>query len=125
MATFKGFSTVGQVRAPYTLVDTELVKRDLLNEFYTRKGERRMRPTYGSIVWDLLMDPASKDLEKQITEDVDKIIDRDPRVELITTQVYLLDHAIRVEIDLRFAFFDDTDKLYLEFKRDIAESSDL
>ena len=44
MATlFRGFSTVDKVKAPYQ--DIELVKRDLLNEFYNlAKGERVMRP---------------------------------------------------------------------------------
>jgi len=54
MATiFKGFSTVNKVKAPYTLTDMALVKQDLLNEFNTRKGERVMRPNFGSIIWDL------------------------------------------------------------------------
>ena len=57
MAKIKGLSTVDKVRAPYTLVDSALVKRDLLNTFYTKKGERLMRPNYGSIIWDLLMNP--------------------------------------------------------------------
>lgn len=125
MATFRGLSTVDKVRAPYSLLDQELVKRDLLNEFYTRRGERVMRPNFGSIIWDVLMDPASKDLEKEIRDDVRRIIDRDPRVELLQTTVYLLDHTLRVEINLRFAFFDNTDKLYLEYTRDIAEGADL
>ena len=56
MATvFKGFSTVDKIRAPYSLTDIELVKRDLLNEFYTKKGERVMRPNLGCIVHDLLL----------------------------------------------------------------------
>ena len=34
MATiFRGFSTVDNIRAPYSLYDDDLVKRDLLNEF--------------------------------------------------------------------------------------------
>ena len=51
MATiFRGFSTVDTVKAPFSLSDMELVKRDLLNEFNTRKGERVMRPNFGCIV---------------------------------------------------------------------------
>ena len=125
MATFIGLSTVNRVRAPYTVIDSELVKRDLLNEFYTRRGERVMRPEFGSIIWDILMDPTSPDLEREIREDVTRIIDRDPRVALLGASVYALDHVIRVEIDLKFAFFDNTDKLYLEYTRDIAEGGDL
>ena len=56
MATiFKGFSTVDKIRAPYSLFDQELIKRDLLNEFHTRKGERLMKPNFGSIIQILVI----------------------------------------------------------------------
>ena len=60
---FKGFSTVDKNRAPYTLTDTNLIKRDLLNHFYTKKGERVMRPNFGSIIWDMLMEPETPTLQ--------------------------------------------------------------
>lgn len=34
---YKGFSTVGKVRAPYTLIDGDLIKADLLNELTPRE----------------------------------------------------------------------------------------
>lgn len=124
MATFKGFSTVDQVRAPYTLTDAELVKRDLLNELYTRKGERVMRPNFGSIVWDLLMDPSTARLDEAIKDDINTIVKRDPRITLLDTRILVLDHVIRAEIDLRFVPTDTVDTLYLEYQRDITEGTD-
>jgi phage baseplate assembly protein W len=124
MASFKGFSTVDQVRAPYTLTDAELVKRDLLNELYTRKGERVMRPNFGSIVWDLLMDPSTAQLDEAIKDDINTIVKRDPRITLLDTRILVLDHAIRAEIDLRFVPTDTVDTLYLEYQRDITEGTD-
>lgn len=121
MAIFNGFSTVGRVRPPYTVTGSELVKRDLLNEFYTRRGERPMRPNFGSIVWDLLMEPTGPTLEKQIREDVDRIIDREPRAQLLNTRIYILDHSIRIEIDLKFVQLNSTETLYLNYKRNITE----
>jgi len=124
MSTFKGFSTVDRVRAPFTLTDAELIKRDLLNELFTRKGERVMRPNFGSIVWDLLMDPSTNDLDRKIKQDIERIIGKDPRVELIKTQVAVLDHTILAEVDIRFLPFNDVDKLYLEYVRDITQGVD-
>jgi len=121
MAKFKGFSTVNKVRAPYTLVDNELVKRDLLNEFYTRRGERVMRPEFGSIIWDLVMEPSTSKLDGQIRDDVTKILSRDPRVSHKNTKVLVLDHAIRVEIVIEILPFGDTEQLYLEYTREITE----
>lgn len=119
MASFKGFSTIDRIRAPYTLTDRELVKRDLLNIFYTRKGERVMRPNHGSIIWDLLMSPADPSIEQDIRDDVALIVGKDPRVALLDTKVMFLDHALRVDVTLRYVMLDSTETLYLEFKKNL------
>lgn len=106
-----------RIRAPYTLTDRELVKRDLLNIFYTRKGERLMRPNHGSIIWDLLMEPADPSVEQDIRDDVALIVGKDPRVQLLDTKVIFLDHALRVDITLRYVMLESTETLYLEFKK--------
>ena len=115
MAMFKGFSTIDRVRAPYTLVDKDLIKRDLLNHFYTKKGERLMRPQFGSIIWDLLMNPEDSSTEDDIKQDIERIIDTDPRVELINITLFTLDHTVRAEINLRYKGINDEDVLYVEF----------
>lgn len=117
--TFKGMSTVDKVRAPYTLTDRELIKRDLLNVFYTRRGERVMRPTHGSIIWDLLMNPADPGTEQEIREDVERIIRKEPRVKLLDTKILMLDHVIRVNITLEYVSLNSTETLYLEFKKNL------
>ena len=118
MEIFKGFSTVERNHAPFTLTDGELIKRDLLNTFYTKKGERPMRPNYGSIIWDLLMNPQDTASEEQIRNDVERIIDGDPRVSLVNMEILSLDHTLRIELTLRFLPFDNTDFLYLEYTRE-------
>lgn len=123
MAKFRGFSTQGRVSAPYTLEDADIVKQDLLNEIFTRKGERVMRPNYGSIVWDLLMDPNTPELRDRIDTDMRRIVDRDPRVEILALDIYVLDHTIRVEMRLSFQDLDNEDILYLNFDRNITEGT--
>ena len=116
MATlFKGFSTVDKVRAPYTLTDAELVKRDLLNHFYTRIGERVMRPTFGSVIWDYLMEPQDPDTQNIKEEDVKRIVDSDPRVEFQETNLLVLDHTIQVEVKIKYKLLGSEDTLFLEY----------
>ena len=115
---FRGFSTAGRIRAPYTLTDNELVKRDLLNEFYTRKGERVMRPEFGSIVWDLLMNPEDAFTNDEIKQDIARIVEKDSRVELINISLFASDHSIRAEVELRYVILDSEDTLFLEFTRE-------
>lgn len=119
VAKFRGFNTVDKIRAPYTLESRDLVKRDLLNTFYTRKGERVMRPEYGSIIWDLLMNPDDTATEKEIRDDVIRIIDGEPRVDHLNTTIIYMDHTIRLEIDLKYVILNDSDILYLEYTREI------
>ena len=116
MAIFKGMSTVDKVTAPYTLTDSELVKRDLLNEIYTKKGERVMRPGFGCIVWDLLMEQSTPQLEDMVREDLQRICERDPRVALNAIKIFKGDHSIRAEIDLRYVMLNSAEILYLDFQ---------
>jgi len=113
--TFRGFNTVDNIRAPYSLYDVELVKRDLLNEFYTRQGERLMRPNFGSIIWDLLMEPEDEATEEDIKADIERIVAKDPRVELKSTVLYISDHTIRAEVILNYVQTNTDDMLFLEF----------
>jgi len=119
VAKFKGFNTIDRIRAPYTLEGRDLVKRDLLNIFYTKKGERLMRPNFGSIIWDILMNPDDEATEKEIREDVERIIDSDPRVDHLKTTIIFMDHTIRIEIDIKYVLLNDSDILYLEYTREI------
>lgn len=121
MATFKGFSTLDRVKAPFTLTNQELIKRDLLNEFYTKKGERLMRPNFGSIIWDLLMDPNDERLINAVTEDIKRIVEKDSRVEHVNTTVYISDHAISADVELRYLPFNNVESLYLIFEKQINE----
>lgn len=115
MALFKGFSTFDRTRAPYTLTDEECVKRDLLNEFYTKKGDRVMRPGFGSIIWDLLMEPEDDTTVEAVKDDIKRICGKDPRVEIVNTEVYLGAHTIRAEIELKYKLLNTADVLYLEY----------
>ena len=116
MATlFKGFSTVDKVRAPYTLTDADLVKRDLLNHFYTRIGERIMRPTFGTVIWDYLMEPEDPETQEIIKEDIERIVKTDPRVQLEDINLTILDHTIQAEVKIKYLLLNSTDTLFLEY----------
>jgi phage baseplate assembly protein W len=121
MAIFKGFTTLDRVKAPFTITDQELIKRDLLNEFYTKKGERVMRPNFGSIIWDLLMDPSDNTLVSRVTEDIQRIVAKESRVELVDLTVYVADHAISADVVLKYLPFNNSESLYLLFEKQINE----
>lgn len=114
---YKGFSTIGKVRAPFTLIDGELIKTDLLNELKARKGERVMRPNFGTTVYDILMNPLDEFVIEEVREEVRRVIEKDPRVEIDEIFTQTQDHLIRVQVQLKFLPTLDEDRLFLEYAR--------
>lgn len=122
MRKFKGFSTVDKTWGNFTVYDVELAKRDLLNEFYTRKGERVMSPNFGSIVWDLLFDPLTEETVQLIRDDCLRIVTKDPRLELREFDVTEEEHTVKVTILLNYVPTATLTELVAVFNRDIAAS---
>lgn len=118
MATFIGFSTDNKQKPPYTLTDLDLVKQDLLNHFLTRKGERVMRPNFGSIIHDILMEPFDNLTKQDIEDECVNIVGNDPRVDLISTKVENSDHFLKVELYLQYKVDQSEDVLEVRLERD-------
>lgn len=118
MATFVGFSTVGKKKPPFKVIDTDLIKRDLLNHFNTRKGERVMLPNFGTTIHDLIMDPLDEYTKSVVVDEARAVIDADPRVRLLNNiLVTERDYGIRLEIELQFISQNITERLYIDFKK--------
>ena len=124
MATtlFRGFSTIGAGPRNNELTDIDLVKRDILNQFYTRKGERVMMPNFGSIIWDLVFEPLDETNKEAIKNDAITIINSEPRVELSDVQVIEFEHGVRLELDVLYTPFNAFGRLEVEFDRRARES---
>ena len=117
---FKGFSSVGKLTGPYTLVDFELVKQDLYNSFLTRRGERIMEPEIGSIIWELIMDPLDEITISAIEDDVRRIISSEPRVSLVDLNLIEESYGVTVEVKLNYLNISE-DYLYVKFEREIRD----
>tara|TARA_A200000159_G_C7310157_1_gene334218 strand:- start:1243 stop:1599 length:357 start_codon:yes stop_codon:yes gene_type:complete len=100
MARFIGFSTKNKQAINHTLTGKELVVEDLLNNIMTRKGERIMMPTYGSIVHDLVFEPLTSDIKKLIEDDLTQIINDEPRVNLTSINLTESDHTVTASISV-------------------------
>jgi phage baseplate assembly protein W len=116
-ATYKGFSTVAGVKSNQ-LYDMDIIKQDLINHFYTRKGERVMNPNFGSIIWDLLYDPLDESTKEDILEDCKRIVKTDPRVSLVSSVVEDFENGLSVQLTLNARPFDKRINLQLEFERE-------
>lgn len=81
---YKGFSSYEYQRTKtFKISDIELVKLDLLNHIYTRKGERVMMPAFGTRIPDIVFEPLDDITLDIIREDLTAVFKFDPRVELL------------------------------------------
>jgi phage baseplate assembly protein W len=111
---YKGFSTVGRTKN-YRLTDFDLVKQDILNHFYIRKGEKLMNPKFGTIIWNVLHEPFTDDLKSVIQEDIKSIASYDPRVSFDNIVVTEYDQGIQILLELRYLQTDQSSLMNLQF----------
>ena len=117
IATYKGFSTINNDFGSSKLNDTDLIKRDLLNHFAIRKGEKLMDGNFGTSLRDLIMDPLTEETKQLIIEEVNTVINSDPRVrpEEVTLDEY--ENVLQVQIVLRYVIDNQVENLQVRFDR--------
>jgi phage baseplate assembly protein W len=111
---YRGFSTINQTKK-FRLTDAELVKRDLINHFGIRKGQKLMNPNFGSIIWNMLYEPLTADVKSTIVEDVKRIVSYDPRLQVDNVILDEFEHGLQIQIELTFLPGNRSELLQLEF----------
>jgi phage baseplate assembly protein W len=112
--TYKGFSTQAGSKN-FRLTDFNLIKQDILNHFNIRKGEKLMRPNFGTIIWNILHEPFTEDLKSVITQDVKAIASYDPRVSFDNIIITEYDQGIQIELQLRYVLTNQTNVMLMNF----------
>ena len=85
---YRGYSSYeNQNNKSFSLTDIELVKLDLLNHIFTRKGERVMMPNFGTRIPDLAFEPLDNYTLSILDEDLRAVFAFDPRVELMALNI--------------------------------------
>jgi len=114
--TYKGFSSKESGRN-YKLYDIDLVKQDLMNHFYIRKGEKLENPNFGTIIWDMLFENFTSEVRRLITEDVEQIINYDPRVRVNALTIDSTDQGIRIQADVVYLPFNVNERMTFDFDK--------
>ena len=117
MAMYRGFSTLQGNFLSTKVVDTELVKRDLLNAFAIRKGEKVGTPGYGSGVLDLVMEPLTEEVKNLLLEEVTSTIAQDPRVSLQQLVIEEYENGLQAQINLLYVQSNESENLVINFDR--------
>jgi phage baseplate assembly protein W len=122
MPTFIGFNTINQYKK-FTLVDFELIKRDLLNYFNIRQGEKVGRPDVGTTMWNLIFEPQTEQTASLIIEEMQRIVGQDPRIYLTTADAYPQINGILVELEIQTVQGTNAERLSVFFDQQTRTAS--
>jgi phage baseplate assembly protein W len=114
--TYKGFGSKETSRN-YKLYDIDLVKQDLINHFYIRKGEKLENPEFGTVIWDMIFEQFTEDVKELIAKDVEAIINYDPRIIVNEVLIDSTDQGIRIQADVTYIPFNVNERMTFDFDR--------
>jgi len=85
---YRGYSSFEfEQTGSFKINDVELIKLDLLNHIFTRRGERVMMPRFGTSIPDLVFEPLDEETLETLESELRLVMDYDPRVELIELDI--------------------------------------
>jgi len=116
---YKGFSTVDPSTGGVNLYDFSLIQQDILNNFNTKRGERVMNPMFGSIIWDLLMEPLTDQVRQALVDDITSICNGDPRVVLSHINLTEYPSGYLLDLTLNLRNTDQSTTMKLAFDQNI------
>ena len=117
--TYKGFSSK-ETTKNYKLYDIDLVKQDIINHFYIRKGEKLENPEFGTVIWDMIFEQFTEQVKRIIAKDVEDIINYDPRIAVNQVTVDSTDQGIRVQADITYIPFNINERMTFDFDKNNA-----
>lgn len=117
MATYIGYNTVDNDFRSVTTTDTELIKRDLINHFSIRRGEKLMNGNFGSNLIDLVMEPMTDSLQELILDEVNQVFDSDPRIRVTQLLVDEYENGIQLQVSLIYVNSDQSENMVINFNR--------
>lgn len=113
---YKGFSSTEPNRN-YKLYDIDLIKKDILNHFYIRKGEKLENPSFGTVIWDIIFEPFTEEVKTIIAKDVEEIVNYDPRVSVTAVNIDSTPQGMRIEVQIVYLQYNISERMTLNFDR--------
>jgi phage baseplate assembly protein W len=122
MPTFIGFNTINQFKK-FTLVDFELIKRDLSNAFNIQQGELPGRPGYGTTIWSYVFENQTENTETAILAEIQRVAGGDPRIYVSSANVYPQDNGLLIEVEIQVVASSTAERLAIFFNQETRRAS--
>ena len=118
MSNIIGYTTIDQPYTSSNLSDIDLAKRDLLNHFHIRKGEKWTDPEFGCDLPLYIFQPLDDITMDAIREEVYNVVNYDPRFTVNDTNIIVNQDAHYVTINVKLTYVPTTTAIYLQIKFD-------
>lgn len=82
----------------FSLTDAELVVQNFINALNIRLGTKVGQPGYGTRLWDFIFEPNSLTNQNEIQNEVRRVANQDPRLQLAELVAYSYENGILLEI---------------------------
>jgi phage baseplate assembly protein W len=122
MPTFIGFNTQDQFKK-FTLIDSALIKRDLLNAFNIRQGQLPGRPEYGTALWDNLFESQTNETTRSIEQEIQRVAGYDPRLQIASIDVFPQENGMLIQLELAIVPSTDAQRLSIFFDQQSRRAS--
>ena len=124
MTRIIGYTTIKQENTSKQLTGLELAKRDLLNHFAIRKGEKWTNPDFGSNLPYYVFQPLDDETVDLISQDVFDVVSNDPRFDVASEEVIVSDteQSVTVEVQLIYLPTTTATDLQIKFDREFQEN---
>lgn len=122
MPTFIGFNTINQNKK-FTLVDFELVKRDLANALNIQQGELPGRPGYGTTIWSYVFENQAPETMEAILAELQRVVGGDPRLYITDAQVYPQNNGVLIELQVQVVPSTTAERLAIFFDQESRRAS--
>lgn len=113
---YKGFNS-RKIKQKFKEYDIDLIKQDLLNHFNIKRGEKLENPDFGTIIWSMLFEPMTEEALALIRDDVETIVNRDPRTAVESLKVDANEQGVRIEVGLLFKEYNVSEQLLVLFDK--------
>lgn len=117
MPNFIGFSTIDKDKK-FTLIDRDLIKRDLLNALLIRAGTLPGRPEVGTRIWDYIFDPNDSKTTNNIEREIRRIVELDKRIQLKDIVITPKENIITAHLSVSLLPDYSTEDFYINFVQD-------
>jgi len=122
MPAFIGFNTQGQYKK-FTLTDSALIKRDLLNALNIRQGQIPGRPQVGTILWDNLFDNQTNETERAILNEIQRVAGGDPRLQISTVEIFPQQNGLLLQVEIILVPSTEPERLSIFFDQNTRNAS--